>query len=63
MTNEDHKTRKDENHFIYRTFVGLEVLTAAVKKSSIFCDITSYNSFEVNRRFGEYVASIFRAEK
>jgi hypothetical protein len=33
--------------------VGFEVLTAVVKKSSIFWDITSCSPLKVNRRFGK----------
>jgi hypothetical protein len=33
-------------------FVGFEVLTAVVVKSSIFWDVTPCGPFKVNRRFG-----------
>jgi hypothetical protein len=33
-------------------FVGFEVLTAVVVKSSIFCDIKPCSPLKVNRRFG-----------
>jgi hypothetical protein len=43
--------------------VGIEVLTAVVMNSTIFWDITTCNPLSVNRRFGKYIASIFRGEK
>jgi hypothetical protein len=33
-------------------YVGFEVLTAVVMKSSVFWDITQYNSLKVNQHFG-----------
>jgi hypothetical protein len=35
-----------------KKFVGFEVLTAVVMKSTIFSDITLCSSLKVNRRFG-----------
>jgi hypothetical protein len=35
-----------------KIFLGFEVLTAAVLKSSIISDMTPCNPLEVNRRFG-----------
>jgi hypothetical protein len=35
----------------FHIYVGFEVLTAVVMKSTIFCDITPCNPFSVNRRF------------
>jgi hypothetical protein len=36
----------------HSSYVGFEVITAVVMKSSIFCDIMLCSSLKVNRRFG-----------
>jgi hypothetical protein len=41
----------------------LEVLTAVVRKSSVFWDIKPYRPLKFNRRFEENVSSIFSVEK
>jgi hypothetical protein len=45
-----------------KIFVGFEVLTPVVMKSSVFWDITPCSPLKVNRR-EEYVSSVFRAEE
>jgi hypothetical protein len=45
------------------TFVGLEVFTAVVMKSTIFWDITPCSPLSVNRVSEEHITSIFRVEK
>jgi hypothetical protein len=43
--------------------VGIEVLTAAVMKSTVFRDITTCSPLKVNRRSGGKYASIFRVKE
>jgi hypothetical protein len=44
-------------------FVGFEVLTSVVMKSSIFWGITMCSSLKFNRRFEEKCCVHFRVEK
>jgi hypothetical protein len=44
-------------------YVGFEVFTAVVIKSTIFWDITPCSPLSVNLCFGGNVASIFRVEE
>jgi hypothetical protein len=43
--------------------VRVEVLIAMATKSSTFWNITRSSPLKVNRRFGEHIAPIFRAEE
>jgi hypothetical protein len=45
------------------TYVGFEVLTAVVMKSTIFWDTTPYSSWKLADVSEEYIASIFKVEE
>jgi hypothetical protein len=47
-----HRRENLKSYMVISVFVGLEVLTAVIMKSSVFWDITPYTQIEVHGRFG-----------